>query len=118
MLPQVRNIRDVLPQVRDIRPKFPQDYRDPYLAAATPLAGLPDDKIALLQIRLKGVIHSTDAPGRRSVLHVVGKRVDLAVDSEWGDRIPRTRIVAIGADGAVDGQALRDRFDLCVSADG
>lgn len=66
--------------------------------------------------RCKGVIHSTDAPGRRSVLHVVGKRVDLALDSEWGDRIPRTRIVAIGADGAVDGQALRDRFDFCIPA--
>jgi G3E family GTPase len=68
--------------------------------------------------RCKGVIHSTDTPGRRSVLHVVGKRVDLAVESEWGDRIPRTQIVAIGADGAVDGEALRDRFDSCVPANG
>ena len=68
--------------------------------------------------RCKGVIHSTDAPERRSVLQVVGKRVDLALESEWGDRIPRTQIVAIGAEGAVDGEALRDRFDLCVAGNG
>jgi G3E family GTPase len=68
--------------------------------------------------RCKGAIHSTDAPERRSVLQVVGKRVDLALESEWGDRIPRTQIVAIGAEGAVDGEALRDRFDLCVPGNG
>jgi G3E family GTPase len=65
--------------------------------------------------RCKGVIHSTDAPGRRSVLQVVGKRVDLALEQDWGDRTPRTQIVAIGAHGAMDGEELRGRFDFCVS---
>ena len=66
--------------------------------------------------RCKGVIHSTDEPGRRSVLQVVGKRVDIALDEEWGERTPRTQIVAIGAHGTVDGEDLRRRFDCCVSS--
>ncbi|MGH8616356.1 MAG: CobW family GTP-binding protein [Burkholderiales bacterium] len=65
--------------------------------------------------RCKGVIHSTDAPGVRAVLQVVGKRVDLALDGAWGDRTPETRIVAIGAHGAVDGMALREKFESCVT---
>ena len=63
--------------------------------------------------RCKGVIHSADAPGRRAVLQVVGKRVDVSLQGEWGEESPRTRIVAIGAHGAVDGDALQERFDRC-----
>ena len=65
--------------------------------------------------RCKGVIRSADAPGRRAVLQVVGKRVDLTLEGEWGDRPPRTRIVAIGAHGLVDGAALREKFDSCAA---
>ena len=64
--------------------------------------------------RCKGVIHSVDAPARRAVLQVVGKRVDLTLEHEWGDRTPRTQIVAIGAYGTMDGAALRETFDRCV----
>ena len=63
--------------------------------------------------RCKGVIHSTDAPDRRAVLQVVGKRVDLTLENEWGDRPPGTRIVAIGAHGTLDGEALRQKFERC-----
>jgi len=62
------------------------------------------------------VIHSVDEPGRRSVLQVVGKRVDLSLQNEWGGRMPRTQIVAIGAHGVVDGEALRQTFERCVVA--
>lgn len=68
--------------------------------------------------RCKGVIHSADAPCRRAVLQVVGKRVDLTLEHEWGDRTPRTRIVAIGAHGAMDGSALREKFNRCVMGTG
>ena len=68
--------------------------------------------------RCKGVIHSVDAPGRRAVLQVVGKRVDLTTEGEWGGRVPRTRIVAIGAHGALDDASLRAVFDRCVRAAG
>jgi G3E family GTPase len=68
--------------------------------------------------RCKGVIHSADAPTHRSILQVVGKRVDLATENEWGNRTPRTQIVAIGAHGAVDGTALREKFETCIVSPG
>ncbi len=64
--------------------------------------------------RCKGVIHCADAPGRRAILQVVGKRVDLMLENEWGSRTPRTQVVAIGAHGTMDAAALRERFDRCV----
>ncbi|MGH7177877.1 MAG: GTP-binding protein, partial [Tepidisphaeraceae bacterium] len=67
--------------------------------------------------RCKGVIHSADAPDRRAVLQVVGKRVDLSLDTNWGARPPRTQIVAIGAHGALEGASLREKFDACIAND-
>ena len=63
--------------------------------------------------RCKGVVHAAEEPGRRVILQVVGKRVDIAVGDEWEGREPRTRLVAIGAHGGVDGAALREVFDSC-----
>ena len=65
--------------------------------------------------RCKGVIRSAEVPERRVVLQVVGKRVDISIDEEWGDRPPLTRIVAIGAYGAIDNEALRGKFDSCLA---
>ncbi len=56
--------------------------------------------------RCKGVVHTAEEPGRRVILQVVGKRVDIAVGDEWNGREPRTRIIAIGAHDGVDGFAL------------
>ena len=53
--------------------------------------------------RCKGVVHTAEEPGRRVILQVVGKRVDIAVGEAWNGREPRTRIVAIGAQDGVDG---------------
>ena len=61
------------------------------------------------------VIYTSDAPERRAMLHVVGKRVDISLQEEWGARPPRTRVVAIGAPGAIDCETLRDRFTQCLS---
>ena len=66
--------------------------------------------------RCKGVIHTAEDPGRRVILQVVGKRVDIAVGDEWNGREPRTRIIAIGARDGVDGAALREVFDGCRDA--
>jgi G3E family GTPase len=66
--------------------------------------------------RCKGVVHTTEEPGRRVILQVVGKRVDIAVGDEWNGREPRTRIIAIGAHDGVDGAALREVFDRCRDA--
>ena len=62
------------------------------------------------------MIHSTDAPERRAVLQVVGKRVDISMDEGWGRRVPRTQIVAIGAAGSIDARRLEETFAACVSA--
>ena len=60
------------------------------------------------------MIHSTDSPSRRAVLQVVGKRVDLTLENAWGDRTPRTQIVAIGARGTLGGKAMREKFARCI----
>ena len=61
--------------------------------------------------RAKGVIYAADEPENRFVLQVVGRRVDISLDGPWKDRRPRTQIVVIGAAGAFNGEALRDKFD-------
>src|SRR5271169_2854 len=66
--------------------------------------------------RAKGVIYSSDTPQRRAVLQVVGRRVDISIQEEWGQRAPRTQIVAIGAAGSIDASLLEKTFDSCISA--
>ncbi len=68
--------------------------------------------------RAKGVIYTADAPARRALLQVVGRRVDISLEDDWGERPARTRIVAIGGPAAIDTDALRDQFEgcLCTSA--
>ncbi len=65
--------------------------------------------------RAKGVIYTADVPQRRAVLQVVVRRVDISIHEEWGQRAPRTRIVAIGAAGSIDANQLEDTFASCVS---
>jgi len=66
--------------------------------------------------RAKGVIYSSDAPHRRAVLQVVGRRVDISIQEEWGQRAPRTQIVAIGAAGRLDEILLGKIFASCILA--
>ena len=66
--------------------------------------------------RAKGVVYSSDAPQRRAVLQVVGRRVDISIQEEWGERVPRTQIVAIGAAGSIDASLLENTFGSCISA--
>jgi G3E family GTPase len=63
--------------------------------------------------RAKGVVYSSDVPDRRAVLQVVGKRVDISLQDEWGERPPLTQIVAIGSPDGIDASALQDRFEQC-----
>jgi G3E family GTPase len=64
--------------------------------------------------RAKGVVYTTDAPHRRAVLQVVGRRVDISLDEEWGDRVPWTQIVAIGAAGGIDPDQLEANVAACI----
>jgi G3E family GTPase len=65
--------------------------------------------------RAKGVLYTSDAPDRRAVLQVVGRRVDISLADEWGQRAPRTQIVAIGAAGGVDADQLEATVTACIS---
>ncbi len=67
--------------------------------------------------RAKGVVYAAEAPDRRAVLQVVGRRVDIALDGGWNGRPPRTQIVAIGAPGAIDDAVLRAVFEQCASVE-
>jgi G3E family GTPase len=65
--------------------------------------------------RVKGVVYNTGAPQRRAVLQVVGRRVDISIQDEWGQRAPRTQIVAIGAAGSIDTSLLERTFASCIA---
>jgi G3E family GTPase len=65
--------------------------------------------------RAKGVVYTADAPQRRAVLQVVGRRVDVSIQEEWGRRAPRTQIVAIGAAGSIDASLLERTFASCIA---
>ncbi len=68
--------------------------------------------------RCKGVVYTADAPDRRAVLQIVGRRAEVSLEGEWGERPPRTQVVAIGAPGGIDGEELRKRFDGCLIESG
>lgn len=63
--------------------------------------------------RAKGLVDPADAPGRRAVLQMVGSRVDLTLDGDWGTHPPRTRIVVVGAPGALDNEMLHNALEGC-----
>lgn len=65
--------------------------------------------------RAKGIIYTSDSPEQPAVLQVVGRRVDISVQQEWGARVPRTQIVAIGAAGSIDASLLEKTFAACIS---
>ncbi len=64
--------------------------------------------------RCKGIVFAADSPDKRLTLQVVGRRTEISELDEWGERTPRTQIVAIGAPGGIDARELSDKFDACV----
>ena len=66
--------------------------------------------------RCKGIVHAVDSPDRRGVLQVVGRRVDITLEGPWGERPPRTRIVAIGVPGKVAPEELHALFEDCLAS--
>ena len=63
--------------------------------------------------RCKGVVNTTEYPLQRVILQAVGRRADISLEDEWGDRPPRTQIVAIGAPGSIDDSQLTSLFSYC-----
>ena len=64
--------------------------------------------------RVKGIVFALEYSSRRVVLQVVGRRVDISLEDDWGDRIPRTQVVVIGATSCIDEDELQQKFDRCV----
>ncbi len=62
--------------------------------------------------RCKGIVYTTDFPDKRYALQIVGRRTEIVELDEWGERMPRTQIVAIGA--AINAPELSDKFDACL----
>ena len=67
--------------------------------------------------RAKGVVNSLEAPERRAVLQVVGKRAEVELSDEWGSRPRSTRIVAIGSRDGTDPHLLHEHFSSCVAVE-
>jgi G3E family GTPase len=65
--------------------------------------------------RLKGIVYAVDAPAQRLLLHVVGRRIDIAAGGDWGARTPCTKIVAIGRQGGIDDALLTAALNSCAS---
>ena len=63
--------------------------------------------------RCKGIVHTADRPGKRLALQAVGRRTELTELDDWGERTPRSRIVAIGS--SMDAQELGTMFDACLA---
>ncbi len=63
--------------------------------------------------RCKGIVFSADSPDKRLALQMVGRRTEISELDEWGERTPRTQVVAIGS--SIDAEDLKNKFDACVA---
>lgn len=64
--------------------------------------------------RCKGVVQIAEAPAKRLILQVVGRRADMSVDEAWGKTKPHSRIVAIAHRGSLNEEELTSLFDSCL----
>ncbi len=62
--------------------------------------------------RCKGIVYTADHPDKRMTLQIVGRRTEIYELDEWGERTPRTQIVAIGSQ--IDARDLTNKFNACI----
>ena len=65
--------------------------------------------------RAKGIVYSSDFPNQRVILQVVGRRVDISLENDWGNRKPGTMLVFIGAAGGFEVEDIANRLNMTVS---
>jgi G3E family GTPase len=63
--------------------------------------------------RCKGIVYAKESPEQRFALQAVGRRVEIMELGEWGERTPKSRLVAIGS--SFDAQELTRKFDACLT---
>jgi G3E family GTPase len=66
--------------------------------------------------RAKGFVYLEELSSYRVVLQMVGKRSSLRDSEPWGDEVPRSEIVVIGARGGLDREELQHLFEGCIGA--
>ena len=71
------------------------------------------DALPTTIFRAKGLVYLKEAPDRRTLMQVVGRRANLTFGEKWGDQKPKTQIVVIGSSGGVDAELLQQLFDAC-----
>lgn len=81
-----------------------------YQAVRAALASLPASVF-----RAKGFLYLADAPDRRAVAHVVGRRVDIKPLGAWDVEPPRTELVFISLDPEVDAARVRAQLEETVA---
>jgi G3E family GTPase len=64
--------------------------------------------------RCKGVIYTVEAPENRAILQLVGRRISVTLLDAWGERTPRTKIVAIGNSNGINADLLQEKFENCL----
>lgn len=65
--------------------------------------------------RLKGTVYLREAPAQRTMLHVVGTRATVLPGDPWGEALPHSTVVAIGAAGGVDAAGLDTLFTAALA---
>jgi G3E family GTPase len=61
--------------------------------------------------RCKGIVFTAKSPEKRYALQAVGRRVEITELGDWGARMPKNRLVAIGS--SIDNEELSSKFDAC-----
>lgn len=64
--------------------------------------------------RAKGVLYLNEAPDRRCILQIVGKRANITAAEPWGEAAPYTRLVLIGQADSVDADQLETQLLACL----
>jgi len=78
----------------------------PYRRFFDALLSLPNDVL-----RAKGILYLAERPHRKTVAHLVGRRLYADPIGEWGDEPPNNRLVLIGTFAAGDEPELIERLN-------
>jgi G3E family GTPase len=65
--------------------------------------------------RCKGIVFTAESPEKRLAIQSVGRRTEISELDKWGDRAPRSQIVAIGAPNSIDAAELTKQFEACAA---
>lgn len=64
--------------------------------------------------RAKGFVFLADKPDQKGILHLVGTRTTLTMDSTWADMKPQTQLVFIGEGTELDWNDIEQQLEGCI----